>query len=163
VGKEIRVLDYYEAQGQPLEAHLDWLRGRKYNTDNTRIYLPHDGVQHDKVYSVSYESALRDAGFDTTIVKNQGAGAAMKRVAAGRRQFPAMWFNEDTTAAGIEALSWYHEKLDPVRDIGLGPEHDWSSHGSDSFGMLAIVMGENMLADQWHGEIDYSRMDRGIR
>jgi phage terminase large subunit len=26
VGREIRVLDHYEAQGQPIEAHLIWLR-----------------------------------------------------------------------------------------------------------------------------------------
>jgi phage terminase large subunit len=26
VGKEIRVLDYYEAVGQPIGAHLEWLR-----------------------------------------------------------------------------------------------------------------------------------------
>jgi phage terminase large subunit len=29
VGREIRVIDYYEAQGQPLAAHVDWLRGSK--------------------------------------------------------------------------------------------------------------------------------------
>jgi phage terminase large subunit len=28
IGREIRVLDYYEAVGQPLAAHLGWLRSR---------------------------------------------------------------------------------------------------------------------------------------
>jgi len=161
VGREIRVLDYYEAIGQPLATHLEWLRSRKYAAHNTRIYLPHDGVQHDKVYAVSYESALQDAGFDVTVVSNQGRGAAMQRIEAGRRMFPSCWFNEATTAGGVDALGWYHENRDPVRNIGLGPEHDFSSHGSDSFGLLAIVMEENMTASQWGGQIDYSRMDRG--
>jgi phage terminase large subunit len=31
VGREIRVLDYYEAVGQPLSAHLVWFRERGYN------------------------------------------------------------------------------------------------------------------------------------
>jgi phage terminase large subunit len=32
VGREIRVRDYYEAVGQPLAAHLNWLRGKGYPT-----------------------------------------------------------------------------------------------------------------------------------
>jgi hypothetical protein len=28
VGQKINVLDYYEAQGQPLSVHLDWMRSR---------------------------------------------------------------------------------------------------------------------------------------
>ena len=53
--------------------------------------------------------------------------------------FPQMWFNEATTQGGLDAVGYYHEKRDEVRNIGLGPEHDWSSHGSDSAGMMAIV------------------------
>ena len=40
--------------------------------------------------------------------------------------------------AGLEALAAYHEKRDEQRAIGLGPAHDWSSHGSDAFGLMAI-------------------------
>ena len=161
VGREVRLLDYYEAVGQPLATHLEWMRGRNYHPNNCRIYLPHDGMQHDKVYSVSYESALRDAMFDVTVIPNQGAGAAMARVEAGRRLFPSMWFNEPTTAAGIDSLGWYHERQDLVRGIGLGPEHDFSSHSADSFGLLAVVLEDAMKTDQWRGDIDYTNMDRG--
>lgn len=48
--------------------------------------------------------------------------------------FPAIWFNAETCSPGIDALGWYHEKHDQARNIGLGPEHDWSSHGADAFG-----------------------------
>jgi phage terminase large subunit len=53
--------------------------------------------------------------------------------------FSNMWFNEETTTAGLEALGYYHEKRDETRNIGLGPDHDWSSHGSDAAGLMAIV------------------------
>jgi phage terminase large subunit len=139
VGKEIRVLDYYEAVGQPLSAHLVWLRSRGYTEDKIQIWLPHDGVQQDKVYSVSYESALVDAGYTVEVVKNQGAGAALARIECVRRKFPAMWIDAEKCDAGLEALGFYHEKRDESRNIGLGPEHDWSSHASDSFGLMAIV------------------------
>jgi phage terminase large subunit len=49
-----------------------------------------------------------------------------------------MWFNAETTVGGVEAISNYHEKQDEKRGIGLGPNHDWSSHGADAFGLMCI-------------------------
>ena len=139
IGKEVRVLDYYESVGQPLAAHLNWMRERGYTSDKAQIWLPHDGSTQDKVYDVSYESAMRSAGYKVTVIPNQGKGAAKARIEAARRLFPAMWFNADTTEPGREALGWYHEKKDEDRNIGLGPEHDWASHGADAFGLMAVA------------------------
>jgi phage terminase large subunit len=138
IGMEIRVLDYYEAVGQPLATHLAWLRQRGYTPDKAWMILPHDGSTQDKVFDVSYESALKSAQYTVKVVPNQGKGAAAARIEAARRLFPSMWFNESTTEAGIAALGWYHEKKDPVRNVGLGPEHDWASHGADGFGLMAV-------------------------
>jgi phage terminase large subunit len=142
IGREIRVRDYYEAVGQPLAAHINWLRSKGYTPDRAQIMLPHDGVTNDKVYAVSYESALRQAGYSVTVIPNQGKGAAAARVEAARRRFPQIWFDEETTEGGREALGWYHERKDESRNIGLGPEHDWSSHGSDSFGLMCVAYRE---------------------
>ena len=139
IGREIRVLDYYEAVGQPLEAHLNWMRGRGYTPDRAQIWLPHDGASNDKVFDVSYESALKAAGYTVTVVPNQGKGAAGARIEATRRIFPMVWFNASTTEGGRDALGWYHEKKDDKRTIGLGPEHDWASHGADAFGLMAVA------------------------
>ncbi len=139
VGLQVRVLDYYESVGQPIGAHLDWLRSREYTPERAQFWLPHDGETHDRVYSVSYESALKKAGYKVAIVPNQGKGAAMQRVEAGRNLFPSIWFNEATTKPGLDALGWYHEKRDAERGIGLGPEHDWASHGGDAFGLMCVV------------------------
>ena len=148
VGREIRWLDYYEAVGQPAATHMEWLRERKYGPGRAQIWLPHDGDTQDKVYDVSYAKVFRDAGYEVTVVPNQGKGAAKARIEAGRRLFPQMWFNciegicskeAPTTEEGLSALGWYHEKRDEARGMGLGPEHDWSSHGSDSFGLGCVV------------------------
>ena len=142
VGKEIRALDYYEASGQPLATHVAWLRERGY--EKAGIWLPHDGDTNDKVYDVSYASALRAAGFTVEVVPNQGKGAAAARIEAARRLFGSIWFNEPTVGAGLDALGWYHEKRDEARNLGLGPEHDWSSHGADAFGLMCIVAEKAM-------------------
>lgn len=137
IGREIRFLDYYEAQGQPLATHIDWIRSHGYG--GALCILPHDGATNDRVHDVSYESALRAAGFEVQVIANQGAGAAMKRVEAARRLFPTMWFDETKCAGGLDAVGWYHEKRDNERNIGLGPNHDWASHGADAFGLAAVA------------------------
>ena len=136
VGLQVRVLNYYEAVGQELSTHVNWLRANGYGA--ALCVLPHDGASNDKVYRVSYESALKAAGFDVRVVPNMGQGAAMTRIETVRRVLPSVWFNEATTEGGRDALGWYHEKKDEARGIGLGPNHDWSSHAADAFGLMAV-------------------------
>lgn len=145
VGLQIRVLNYYEAIGQPLATHIQWLREHGYQ--NASIWLPHDGKTMDRVHPVSFQSSFEEAGFTVEVVPNQGPAAAKMRIEAARRLFPSMWFNQETTQPGIDALGWYHEKVDETRQYGLGPEHDWSSHAADGFG-LACVVYENPQVSQ---------------
>lgn len=137
VGDRILVLDYYESVGQVLAYHVAWLRQRGY--ENAILYLPHDGINENNVTGKTYEQHFSEAGFKNVIViPNQGKGAASMRIEAVRRLGPKMWFNESTTEAGRDALGFYHEKKDEQRNVGLGPDHDWSSHASDGFGLMAI-------------------------
>lgn len=155
IGGEIRVLDYYEAQGQPLAAHVAWLRDKGYA--KAECFLPHDGATNDKVFDVSFESALRDAGFSVTVIPNQGPGAASARIEAARRLFPSIRFNADTTEGGRDALGWYHEKKDEKREIGLGPNHDWSSHAADAFGLMAVCHN-NQPVSAWGKKLKYPKV-----
>ncbi len=150
IGPRLLLLDYYEAIGQPLATHVQWLRDNGYG--KAQIVLPHDGVKHDMVFDVTYESELKRAGFDVLVIPNQGKGAAMQRVNVGRRKFPNIWFNEEKTQPGIDALGAYHERKDEVRGIGLGPEHNWASHGADAFG-LACIAHEEPTEQGWSAPV----------
>jgi len=136
IGNELRVLDYYEAVGQEFSEHVGWLR--RNNHGDALCKLPHDGTKHDMVHKVTPQSYLRDAGFTVQVMPNVGSGAAIKRVETARRVFPSIRFDRDKTQGGRDALAWYHERRDDERGIGLGPEHDWSSHGADAFGGMCI-------------------------
>lgn len=136
INKEIRFVDYYESQGQSLSYHVEWLRSNGY--ENAKMILPHDGRTHDRVYNVTYESELQSAGFNVEIIPNQGSGAAMKRIELSRKWFDRMFFDEVKTFGGLRALEWYQEKRDDRRNIGLGVNHDWSSHAADAFGMVSV-------------------------
>ena len=144
IGKEIRVLDHYTAQGQPLATHIAWMREKGY--EKAFCVLPHDAENKAGPHDVSFESAFISAGFETKVIPNQGKGAAKARVEAARRAFPQIWFNESTTKAGRDSLGWYHEKIDKDRDVGLGPLHDWSSHDADAFGLMCVDYSERPQA-----------------
>jgi len=153
-GSEIRVLDYYESVGQVLAFHVSWLRARGYA--QAILYLPHDGVNENNITGKRYEDHLREAGFSVEPpVKNQGRGAAMMRVEALRRLGPQIWWNEATTEPGRDALGFYHERKDDVRNVGLGPEHDWSSHAADALGLMAICYQEPGRAGSFNRAIRY--------
>jgi phage terminase large subunit len=140
IGREIRVLDYIEGVGQVLAYYVTELRSRGWG--KALCILPHDGVNANNITGKRYEDHLREAGFDVTVIPNQGRGAAMMRIEAVRRLFPLIWFNEPTTESGRDALGYYHERKDENRDVGLGPEHDWSSHAADAFGLMCIAYEE---------------------
>lgn len=154
IKKEVRTRDYYEASGQDVAAHVAWLRRKGYTPETTTIVLPHDGDTNDRVIDVSYASAFRGLGYDVEVIANQGKGAASQRIEAAREHFVRVWFDEETTAAGRDALAWYHEKRsEDDRDVGLGPEHDWASHGADAFG-LGMICYEEPVEMEEHTQLD---------
>ena len=87
---------------------------------------------------MSYEAQIKAAGFKCKTVANQGADAAQQRIDAARRIFNRIWINEDNCRAGLRALAHYHEKIHPETRAHMGPEHDWSSHAADAFGLMCI-------------------------
>lgn len=141
-GTEIDVLDYYEARGQVLATHAHWLRSR---WPTAEVVLPPDGVNANLVTGKRFEDHWRDAGFSARSEPPAGRGAVAQRVEAVRRLFPRMRFDAVRCEGGLAALGWYHELRDDKRGIGLGAEHDWSSHAADAFGLLALDYREPSL------------------
>lgn len=137
VGLKICVLDYIEGQGQVLGYYTELLRERGWA--KAYCVVPHDAAQThaDNPTGMDFESQLQQANFQTEKVHSP-PGIVMQRIATTRRLFPRIWFNKDKTEGLRAAVGWYHEKRDESRNIGLGPEHDWSSHGADAFGLMCI-------------------------
>lgn len=157
VGQEIRVLDYIEGVGQVLAFYVSELRSRGYA--KAICHLPHDGINENNVTGKRYAQHLMDAEFDVPPpTPNQGRGAAAMRIEAVRRLFPKIWFNEATTEAGRDALGYYHERKDENRNVGLGPEHDWSSHAADAFGLMAICYEEPSRTKAFSRKINYPQL-----
>lgn len=135
IGGKIRILDHYTAQGQPLEAHVRWMRANGY--ENAEIVLPHDGANNGGP-SETWADAWRNAGFRSVkVIPNQGEGAAMYRIEQARRWFPRMEFDAERTETGRISLGMYAPKISKETGADLGPNHDMYSHDADAFGLMA--------------------------
>lgn len=154
-GSDLKFIDHYEASGQDLAAHLEWLRDNGHA--NAEQVLPHDGAKQDAVTAVRFEDHIRNAGFKVRTVPNQGKGAAMKRIEAARNKFNRFWFDEAKCAKGLKALGWYHEKKNEG-GYGVGPNHDWSSHSADAFGLAAVDYQEPKAVKK----LDLSNLKRAV-
>lgn len=141
VDQRINILDYIEGVGQVLGYYTAELRDRGWS--KAYCVVPHDAAQThaDNPTGMDFEAQLRQAGFQTEKVHSP-PGIVMQRISTARKWFPRIWFNEATTDALRQALGWYHEKWDEDRNVGLGPDHDWSSHAADAFGLMAIFYKE---------------------
>ena len=140
VGREIHIIDYYEANGQPLAHYADWVRGRGYGRPTH--YLPHDARARELGTGKSREEVL--AGLDigpVLVVPQQSVADGINAV---RTILPRCWFDQIKCGAGAEALRNYRKEYDEKRKVFHDrPLHDWTSHAADAFRYLALSCGQH--------------------
>lgn len=144
---EVRVVDYLEKFGQPIDWYIKQLKEKRYAYG--QMWLPHDANQQLLVSKRTVAQQMRDAGFNVFVVPKTSIAA---RIEATRQLFPIVWFDESSTQAGRDALVNYRYDVQGVPVfVGEGQEvqtfspqplHDWASHASDGFGYMAVALKE---------------------
>ncbi len=138
VGREIRIIDYYEAAGHGLDHYAGILdkRGYLYGTH----YAPHDIQVRELGSGKSRLETARGLGIKFSVLP---ADSVQDGISTARMLISRMWFDEVRCATGLDALRQYREKRDEKRGINLGPLHDWSSHSADAFRYLCMGFHES--------------------
>lgn len=137
-GKEVRVIDYYEANNEPL-AHYARILDEKTQSSGYRYekhFAPHDIAARDLSSGVSREQTMATLGYRMT----KGARLGVEdRIEATRQMLKNCWFDADKCKHGVKTLQNYrrefNDKLDQFKATAV---HDWASHGSDAFGEGAL-------------------------
>jgi hypothetical protein len=138
VGKEIRLVDFYENHSQGLDTYVTWLRDNGWS-DATQL-LPHDVVVRELGTGKSRQEMLEEAGLEITVVKKLPVADGIQAV---RRLLPRCWFDKNVKQ-GLDALRNYRRNYDEKRNVFFDtPLHDWCSHASDAFRYLAVGLDEN--------------------
>jgi hypothetical protein len=152
-GREIRVIDFYEAAGYGLDHYAGVLRDKHYNYG--QHFAPHDIEVREIGTGKSRKEIAAGMGIHFDALPNlpvqDGIGAA-------RLTVPRCVFDAKKTAQGLDALRQYREKIDDKRNVSLGPLHDWTSHAADAFRYLAISL--NRITDNsWGGKLSYPKLN----
>ena len=141
VGREIRVIDYYEASGYGLDHYARVLDGKGYLYG--KHWAPHDIAVREFGTGRSRMETAAGLGINFDTVPNL---PIKDGVDAARMTIPRMWFDAAKCALGIDALRQYREKVDVKRGVHMGPLHDWTSHAADAFRYLCVALQETQTA-----------------
>lgn len=134
VGLEVHVVDYYETSGEGLTHYIRVLKDKGYVYGNH--YAPHDIEVRELSSGKSRLETARSLGINFRIVPSLSLEDGIE---ASRNIFNKCWFDKEKCKRGIDALKSYHKEFDDKnKTYKEHPEHDWSSHGADSFRYFAV-------------------------
>lgn len=134
VGREIRLIDYYAANGQPITHYLSQLRAKGY--DYGSHYVPHDAAARERWSAGTMTQIAEEQGYRMTVLPREDVEQGINAV---RMMFSRCVFDEKKCADGLDALMNYRrEYAEKLGEFKPTPLHDWASHGADAFRYLAM-------------------------
>ena len=154
VGREIRIIDYYEASGVDLGHYVREINTRPY------VYaghiVPHDAQAKELGTGKSRLEVMESLGLKHITL------APLHRVEDGinavRMLLPRCWFDATKCARGLDALKLYRAEYDDrLQALRAQPVHDWTSHAADSFRYLALALDRGAGQGGFHRRIEYSQ------
>lgn len=131
---EVRLIDYYEAQGEGLPHYLSKLREKPYTYG--QHWAPHD-IQ---VRELSSGRSRQEVAASLGLVFQRCPNIALEDgIHAARMLMPKCWFDASKCRAGLEALQHYKRDYNQrIQEFKATPVHDWAEHGASAFRYLAV-------------------------
>jgi phage terminase large subunit len=124
-----------------------------------KIETPGDGIiifrgmQDHTADSIKSLEGFRIASIDEA--QNLSARSLSLLRPTIRTEASELWASWNPRKPGRDAIGFYHERKDEARNIGLGPEHDWSSHAADALGLMPICYQEPGRGGNFNRAIRY--------
>ena len=137
---EIRCIDFYAVSGADIHDIAEMVLNKGYRYG--KHYLPHDAraksLQTGR--SIIEQLAHYLEAKNLAVVPDIGLQSGIQAV---RMTLPKVWFDAEKCRDGIEALRQYQREYDEDKKAyRQSPRHDWTSHPSDAFRMLAVSWQE---------------------
>jgi phage terminase large subunit len=133
VGKEVRLIDYYEASGVALDHYAKVLAEKDYVYGTH--HFPHDVAVRELGTGMSRVDTLHGLGIEPEIVPQHNVQDGIN---ATRRFLDRCWIDEVRCERGLECLRHFRREWDDKNKAWKQkPRHDWSSHGADALRYMA--------------------------
>jgi phage terminase large subunit len=156
VGRERRIVDYYETSGVGLDHYVQILTEKRlanrwrYGTH----FFPHDIAVRELGTGESRKGTLERSGIEVETVPQC---SVLDGINATRRMLGRTWIDPLRCERLIEALRQYRREYDDrLKDWKTNPLHDWTSHGADAVRTFAAGFDDPPAT----GSSDKRRRDR---
>lgn len=138
---EVRVLDYYENNGEAAIHYVDWLKSKPY--DYGTHLLPHDAASREKSTAKSYVDLIEPLLKGDVSVLDREECSLFHGIQIVRSVLSRCVFDETKCILGIKRLESYKKEWnDKLGCFRNSPCHDESSHGADSFRYLCVGLSK---------------------
>lgn len=135
IGREIRVIDYYETSGVGLDHYAKVLRDKPYLYSGH--ILPHDADKSELGTGKTIREVLLSLGVKPISIAPKLS--VDEGIQAGRLFSRKCYWDAEKCRQGLEALKQYRREYDEkLRAFKTRPLHDWTSHAADAWRYLAV-------------------------
>lgn len=137
IGKEVRLVDYYENSGEGLVHYAQYLK--EWATVNCATlgvhYAPHDIAVREFTSGKSRLETARSMGLKMQPVKKHTLEDGIEQT---RNFLVRCWVDAENCERGLDCLVSYCKEWDSARStFKTRPLHDWASHAADALRTLA--------------------------
>lgn len=155
IGREIRLIDYYEASGVDLGHYVRELSSKPYMYAGH--ILPHDVQAKELGTGKSRLEVLESLGLkNITIAPDHRVEDGIN---ASRVVIPRCWFDAKKCERGVDALKLYRAEYDDkLQVLRARPLHDWSSHAADAFRYLAMTIDRRLDTAGFNRRLQYQKV-----
>lgn len=152
VGKELRIIDYYESSGVDVAHYAAVLKQKPYNYGGH--ILPHDAQPKELTSGKSLSEVLYSLGVTPQYI--QPVSYVEDGINAARLKVPMTWFDSRKCERLVDALKLYrYEWYDKLGTLRSKPVHDWTSHAADAFRYLCEGLGRGIGRTSFNKPLKY--------
>jgi hypothetical protein len=135
IGRELRVIDYYENSGEGLLHYINYLRDEKPYRYGKHT-APHDIMVHEYTSGKTRKAFAKNHGFNFQVAPRVSKES---QIEASRMFLGIVYIDEEKCDRGLACLESYRKEWDEKRGTyKKKPLHDWASNGADAFHTMSI-------------------------
>jgi len=129
IGGELRIIDFYENQGEQIAHYVKILQSKPYVYGTH--YMPHDAGSGSIQTGRTLQDVAYDIGLKTTVLEREGDVSV--GIEAVRCMLSIAYIDQVKCVHLIKCLENYHKKFnEKTQTYSETPLHDWTSHAADS-------------------------------
>lgn len=134
VGGEVRIIDFYEAQGEGFEHYVKLLRSKPYVYGGH--FFPHDAGSGSLQTGKTLVQVAQELGIKASLLKRDDFQVGIEAV---RALLSICYIDAEKCKYLIDCLENYHKKYnDKMQCYSESPVHDKWSHAADAFRYVAM-------------------------